>query len=356
MRRLLLTATSVALGLAAGLLVAEVVLRVFHLAPSNAVSTVTTAQFEAIPGIWAPGQDLVDRRNAHLPYHVTTDSLGYRGAAFPLRKEPGAFRVLLTGDSFAFGDFVDDDATLPAQLERDLAPRCAGVRVINAGLDAATIVDEAPMVERGLAVQPDLVVVLFSENDISDLGRQSTWEALASNRAAKSRFPLSVLYPVLRRSALWNFALDRRAALALKFHRVPVDWTARGDDRATARLRAIYRDALRGLRDRLALRHVPLVVLAYPSHLALMHPDLRGQVGWLTGMADSARIPVIDLTAPLMASGEPMTRLYLLPYDGHPSALGYGISASYIADQLTRNACKGVTRATGPVSSGLSTR
>jgi hypothetical protein len=46
--------------------------------------------------------------------------LGYRGANFPAEKRPGAFRILAVGDSFTYGDFVDDGETLPARLEEAL--------------------------------------------------------------------------------------------------------------------------------------------------------------------------------------------------------------------------------------------
>jgi hypothetical protein len=52
----------------------------------------------AIPAISAPRQDLIDRRDPHLPFHVTTNSF--------------------TGDSFTFGDVVDDDATIAANAPR----------------------------------------------------------------------------------------------------------------------------------------------------------------------------------------------------------------------------------------------
>ena len=52
----------------------------------------------AIPAISAPRQDLIDRRDPHLPFHVTTNSF--------------------TGDSFTFGDVVDDDATIAANGPR----------------------------------------------------------------------------------------------------------------------------------------------------------------------------------------------------------------------------------------------
>ncbi len=283
MRQLLIRCTAVGLGVVVALALAEVGLRLLGLAPPDGVATVTEAQFQSIPGILLPDQDLVDRRDRRLPHHVTTNALGYRGPGFPLVKRPGEFRILFTGDSFAYGDFVNDDQTLPAQLEQRLNGRCGTVRVVNAGLDDATIVDEAKMIERGLRVSPDLVVLLFSENDVDDLNRPATWDRLAENRRDKSRFPLSVFYPLLRHTALWNFALQVRATSQARAHPVRIDWTAAGRaDSTTPRLRNAYRRALAALRNTLAARGIPLVLAVFPSHHAVTQDSVRGQVTWAT--------------------------------------------------------------------------
>ena len=338
MRQLVIRLGAVWCGLMVALLLAEGVLRVLDLAPSDGVGTVTEAQFAAIPGILAPGQDLVDKRDPRLPHHVTTNSLGYRGEEFPLAKPRGEFRVLFTGDSFAYGDFVDDGQTFPAQLEKNLNGVCGRVRVINAGLDNGTIVDETPMIERGLPTSPDLAVVLFSENDVSDMNRRSTWDHLADNRHAKSRFPLSIAYPVLRRTALWNFGLNFVATMRVRRNPVHIVMTAAADnDSVTTRLRESYRAALVRLRDTLATRGIPLVLTVYPSHHAVLSEAKRDQVNWITTTATAEGIPVVNLLPPLAASGLPMEQIYLLPFDGHPSPRGYGISASYLASRLSES-------------------
>jgi lysophospholipase L1-like esterase len=310
---------------------------VLRLAPTNGVTTVTEGEFRSLPGIFSPGQQLVDRRNPLLPHHVTIDSLGYRGAEFPRRKAPREFRILLTGDSFSYGDFVDDDQTLPAQLERRLGEHCGHVRVVNAGLGDATIVEEAQLIERGFSLSPDLVVLTFSENDVTDLNRVSTWDRLAANRRAKSRFPLSVVYSVLRYSALWNFALRVRGVASARAHgsATRVDWSAAGRrDSVTPRLRARYRRELLALRDTLAAHHLPFIFVAYPSHFAVVRDSMRGQLAWVTHTAEDLGVPAVNLLAPLVASRLPPESLYLLPRDGHPSPRGYEIAAAYLADGL----------------------
>jgi hypothetical protein len=78
------------------------------------VSTVTEKEFSSVPGILSPGQRVIDRRDPRLPHRVTTNSLGYRGREVAARKQPGELRILFAGDSFVYGDFVNDDQTLCA--------------------------------------------------------------------------------------------------------------------------------------------------------------------------------------------------------------------------------------------------
>ena len=334
MRQSLQRCAALGVALVLGLSLTEGLLRLLQLAPTNSVVTVTETEFRSLPGLLSPHQNLIDRRDPRLPYRLTTNSLGYRGPEFPLPRERDEVRILFTGDSFAFGDFVGDDQTLPAQLERHLAGRCGHVRVVNAGLDAASIVDEAHMIERGLALSPDLVILLFSENDVADLNGPSIWDQLAANRRAKSRFLLALAYPLLRRTALWNLALNLRARFRAQEHAVRLDWRADGADSVTQRLRETYRRSLLAVRDTLVARGIPLVLLAYPSHFNVASEARRGQLVWLTQTAVEAGITAVDLLQPLVASGLPTDSLYLLPYDGHPSPRGYEITAAYLAQRL----------------------
>jgi len=338
-KQFLIRGLAIAGGLLAGLVVAEGLLRALGAAPTDGVTTVTEKEFWSVPGILSPGQRVLDRRDPRLPHRVTTNSLGYRGREIAALKEPGELRILFTGDSFVYGDFVNDDQTLPARLEQRLNGRCANVRVVNAGLGDATIVEEAQLIDRGLRLSPDLVVLLFGENDIADLNRPSTWDRLATNRRAKSRFPLAILYPLLRRTAVWNFALQVRATWRARARAGQATsdnmLTAAGRaDSLTGQLRESYRLALLALRDTLVRRGVPLVLVAYPSHLAVTHEAMRDQIAWVTRAAADAKLFEVNLLAPLAASRLPAETLYLLPYDGHPSPRGYEIAAAYVADQL----------------------
>jgi len=315
------------------LALSELLLRVFDLAPTQGIVTMSARQFERLPGIFAPDQVVRDRRIPQLAVVVTVDSFGYRGADFPRRKAPGEVRILTVGDSFVFGDYVADDSTFPAQLERRLRPHCPGVRVINAGLGGTTITEHAPMLERGLGLSLDYAILMFSENDVTDLlATPPAWEQLAANRAAKSRFPLSVAYPVLRRTALFNLVLRARARAAQVDHTDPT--TAAAPDSEVTGLRAEYLRRFWAFRERVRSAGLPLTVVVYPSHHAVPDSSREAQLRWLArALADSAVDQVSALPA-LRATGRGPTELFLLPYDGHPSGRGYAVAADTVGAHL----------------------
>jgi hypothetical protein len=323
------------LSLVVALAIVEVVLRVFSLAPSAGISTVTESEFRRVPGIFGPGQQIIDRQIPALPFAVRIDSLGYRGADFPRQKPAGELRIMAVGDSFTYGDYVDDDASLPAVVERQLTQACSRpVRVVNAGVGGSTITTAVHMVERGWDVSPDAVVLIFSENDIDDL-RSDMWNELAVNRSAKSRFPLSVAYPVLRRLALWNFALKMRGRVrTLGFAPTPTAPVASHVKSDVDSLRARYSRVLQAIQNDVRSHGRPFVLVAFPSHLTVTHTLDDEQMQWVERMATQQGVPSLSLLGPLRDTGLPTEQLYQLPYDGHASPRGNQLAGDWVAGRL----------------------
>lgn len=325
------------LGVVVGLLVAEVALRIMHLAPAEGVGTVSASEYEALPGMFAPNQRVLDVQKPDLPHTVTIDSLGFRGSNFTRRKPPGQVRVVMIGDSFVYGDFVDDDQTLPFQLEQHLRGTCRDLIVINAGLGGTTIVDEARMLQRTLSLDPDLVVLVYSEHDVEDLAsRETAWQAFADNRRRKSRFPLSILYPVLRNTALWNLGLKVMATRRKEGDAAVQQQAAAGNEAGMRdSLRERYGAALIAFRDTLSARHVPFRFAMFPSWLDLPAPS--EDLDWLVGFAGAHGIQGVNLLPALQATQLPATKLYLVPKDGHPSPMGHSVAAGDLAVRLSRD-------------------
>ncbi len=351
---------ALALGCLLAVGVLEVAVRVLELAPSASIGSVDADDFERIPGLLTPDQALRSLEKPALPHDIRINAHGYRGDDLAATKAEAGLRVLAVGDSFTYGDFVDDDETLPARLERalerQLPSACGGVEVINAGIGGSTIVTHGHMVARALALdlEPDVVLLTFSENDVSDL-LAPQWDSLATNRARKSAFPLRYVYPVLRRTALWNFALSVRAASKARAtertmseaHANARDAPSGAGASAEAKTRALrteYLTRLRALRDDLDRDGIPLVFAIYPSHHALDDPDAGEQIDFIERQARSLDLDTVPLLPAMVSSGRARDALYLLPHDGHPSPAGYEIAAESVATQAdwrqyARGAC-----------------
>jgi hypothetical protein len=94
---------------------------------------------------------------AHLHGVPTTvNARGYRGALHPHERTPGKTRLLMLGDSIAFGSRVRDFETFSSLVERPLARyEVVNVAVEGYGTDQELLLLE----EEGLRYHPDLVVL-----------------------------------------------------------------------------------------------------------------------------------------------------------------------------------------------------
>jgi lysophospholipase L1-like esterase len=100
---------------------------------------------------------------------IEINSLGLRGPE-PAPRQPGELRVLFLGDSVVAGFEVEQSETFTARLEAELRRRFPHpLAVINAGVRGYGT-DQSLLWyrERGLALAPDLVVLVFSANDFDD--------------------------------------------------------------------------------------------------------------------------------------------------------------------------------------------
>jgi hypothetical protein len=111
---------------------------------------------------WEPRRDFATRV-AGRP--VSINARGYRGALHGARR-PGAERVVVLGDSIAFGLEVGDAETFAALLERPREREVLNLAVQGWGTD-----QQALRLEReGLALRPDVVVLaLCVANDFTDV-------------------------------------------------------------------------------------------------------------------------------------------------------------------------------------------
>jgi lysophospholipase L1-like esterase len=249
-------------------------------------------------------------------------------------------RVFFSGDSFTWGHNVGDDDTLPAQLQSRLQDLCGAVTVVNGGLSGSTILEEQAMIERGLAVDPTVVVLMYHENDIPELIHERIWEQLALNRARKSRPPLSLVYPLLRRTVAWNLAQEILRARRFRAEAVQAEASgeARGDSHEDlARARKEYRARLDSVANMLAERDIPLLFVAFPHPESVTAGRGGEHYSWVVGTAGELDLPTVDLLEILVAEEVPVEQAYLVPMDYHPSPTGHAFAASRLAEVLSED-------------------
>ena len=93
---------------------------------------------------------------------VRTNARGLRGPERPYAKPSDRTRVLILGDSFAWGFGVEDDETVAARLETQRP----GTEVVNGGVSGYSTDQSLLWLRReGVRYEPDEVILILSGND-----------------------------------------------------------------------------------------------------------------------------------------------------------------------------------------------
>jgi lysophospholipase L1-like esterase len=101
------------------------------------------------------------------PKHPDISSQGTRDDEVLIPKPKGTFRVLVLGDSIAYGSSIPKDKTFPNRLESLLREHVGSAEVINAGVSGYSAYNELQYyLARGKEFEPDIVVVAFCMNDV----------------------------------------------------------------------------------------------------------------------------------------------------------------------------------------------
>jgi hypothetical protein len=100
-------------------------------------------------------------------WRLTTNSLGIRNEEVSPTKPASTFRVIMLGDSWTVGANLDVEQTYVRTLQRLLGDGVPDghVEVVNYGGMGATAETGRGLIERVLALHPDLVVVAYAQND-----------------------------------------------------------------------------------------------------------------------------------------------------------------------------------------------
>lgn len=180
-------ASSLALALMIGLF--EIGLRIGWTPPADKITR--TFEFKKYL-VSDPEVGYIPRPNTLVEYPYweaafKTNSRGLRGGEVALARQPGHRRVVVLGDSFAWGHGISENNAFPEYLEQALTD----CEVINLGVPGFDLPDSLAYYKRlGAAYQPDVVLLALCQNDVrdhkADQRRRDLVASLLQNGAEKN--------------------------------------------------------------------------------------------------------------------------------------------------------------------------
>jgi lysophospholipase L1-like esterase len=245
------------------------------------------------PGARRTQPVIPQRFGSHDQWTLEVNSEGFRGPEREAPKPGGnVFRVLCVGDSITYGFNVDQPDAYPQQLGALLAARYAGRRfeVINAGVPGWSWLQGLRFLEaRGLAVDPDVVVIGHGTND----------QLFASKITDEERL-LGLARP-LDKAVEWLAVFASRTntyrALAHAFGRHPEDSESRGCREQVRRWGGCHRVSVDEITS--AVHEVSTLAAAHGIALVVVNTDFlrTPAIEGVKRGVDGDAIPFVDPVA-----------------------------------------------------------
>ena len=304
----------------------------------------------------------------HTPYRFDTNNQGLRADRnYAVPKPAGVRRVLLLGDSFTFGPFVDNDRIVSEKLHNLLNQRADAdsFEVFSAAMSGWTLLDQTEYLsEKGLRLEPDLVVAVTYVNDIREF--HAFFRAALSRQTYKQQGQSRLFRIQLflrRHSAIYYLLRDIKNSFDIAGTVAALPDTTDQDYRP---LWPRYLAEVDALAEVLETRDIPLLFALIPQSAHPATPDWSAlnaatpdSLAARLARADRARgnqlltsnavlpllrreltrrgIPYVDLLDQFARLGRPAADLFLWPLDHHFSPAGHRFLATSLSDYLRRH-------------------
>lgn len=147
----------------------------FPIADPNAGRKSRLPDMEYIESQFFPNEAYVfypEKGLAHMGEYArfTTNNMGFRGRDLMMPKPADEYRIFMVGGSTTECLYLDDEATVTADLERianSFSPDGLKVRVYNAGKGGDRSFDHVAMIsQRIVHLQPDMIILFSGINDL----------------------------------------------------------------------------------------------------------------------------------------------------------------------------------------------
>jgi len=270
----------------------------------------------------------------------------FRGArSYSPRPARGTIRIAALGDSFTFGDGVNDDETYPVVLERNLHERNWPVEVINAGVPGRGTGEEALYYDEYVSdFHPNIVILGVVGNDPDDDVDRRLFRRDSKGAAIPVPPPDRPPAPRPRTNAVLTWLYSHSALFwAARMGLTTATDVIAGGRRPGVDLN-LTQDEIRWLARRISGRGAQLVVVYLPwcapdpsAHgpCEQMQRDEAELATAAGAAARSVNAPFLDLRDfAANASGSYRASLYHVGGDKHPAAAGAKAFAEGIADFL----------------------
>ena len=262
-----------------------------------------------------------------LEAHQNTNRLRFREREFSMQKAAGVNRIVVLGDSFTYGQGVEEEDRFTNRLQAALGGRSRAFEVLNFGAAGAQTEDELRVLENTvIGIHPDFVLLQWFVNDVEGDQKFRNPRSLPPAHASLR----SVLHS---RSALY-YVLERQWGLVQE----KLGWEATYEAYMLDRLRdpttpdARRADAvLSEFAQRCRENHVPLGIVLFPNLGMISGPNYSFDFLHERVLAWCRRegIDCLDLRRVMRESAERI-ELLLNRFDGHPSPEAHRIAAEEI--------------------------
>lgn len=365
----------IAIGITSGLILIEIVLRIFHL------STPLQYQPNSFFG-WAHTPNFhVWYKRGDDEFEVRISPQGLRDVEHSYVKDKGTFRILVLGDSFSEAIQVPLQNSYPRLLEEAIQTKLstAGTRVevINAGTSGYGTDNELLFLKsEGFKYSPDLVLLQFCIcNDVRNNwyelenvdagGFRKPYFVVESGRLILKRYPFETsdnvfspakaflnehvrLYPFLRvvRDRMMSVSGGATSGIPLDYQvymkDYPESWTMAWH--VTSNLLSEMKKEVTERGARLFVVIVPTRFQVRPEdwrHVLQTYSEMRSQ-GWdvekpnrlLQKILEVEEISYVDLLVPFRRYSEQTGVQLYLASDGHWSQEGHRLASEILMDAL----------------------
>jgi len=258
------------------------------------------------------------------------NNLGFReGPIGP--KDPDQFRIAIIGDSFSWGQGLQERERFSNLLDAQLGPR---YEVLNFGMPGHTMPEHVDELEPVLKLKPDFVLLQLYINNFETPGmrRPSAYPLLPADLNARLT-DASLVYQLLAdRWAQLQESLGLVDSYARYLARHLRDPNSPDSREAFGKLRQFI--------SRTRAAGVPTGAVLFPATDSMGPNGLDYPFGFIhdrvQAICAEERIVFVDLLAPFARAGDPHS-LWVSPFDAHPNALANQRAAAEILDAFAES-------------------